>query len=170
MIIDPAVEARGRRYGELEGIQINFESPLGSGTDGAVWMSDRNTAVKALYRQKNYSHELECYQRFARAGVTNLAGFNVPKLVGHSDELMIVELGIVKPPFILDFAKVCLDNPPDFDPEVLEEADRENEERFGEQYWSRVRVLLWVLRSRYGIYYQDPKPGNIMFKDWPETD
>ena len=72
---------------------------------------------------------------------------------------------IVARPFILDFAKVYLDRPPDYSPEVLADDEERNSEVF-EERWREVKSLLWALRQ-YGIYYMDPKPGNIMFEDWP---
>ena len=160
---DSTLEERAIAYAKLCGIALDLKTPLGHGTDGSVWRSDRKTAVKALYRQHNYSLESECYQRFAKHKVTNIRGFSVPELIGLNDDLWIVEMRIVTPPFILDFAKVTLDRPPDFSPEVLEEWEQECQERF-EDHWPEVQTLLWALK-RYGIHYLDAKPANIMFGD-----
>ena len=73
---------------------------------------------------------------------------------------------MVTAPFILDFGKVTIDKAPEYDPETMAAEDREHAERFGPQYWPRVQDLLLILKYRYGIHYLDPKPGNIMFKDW----
>jgi hypothetical protein len=54
----------------------------------------------------------------------------------------------------------------DYSPEVLAEDEEKNREVF-EDRWPQVKSLLWALR-RFGIWYMDPKPGNIMFEDWPE--
>jgi hypothetical protein len=163
---DSILEQRVREYAHSREIAIDFESPLGAGTDGCVWQTDRMTAVKALARRHNYNQELECYRRFKSAGVTQIGGFSVPELVDHSDELWIIEMGIVDAPFILDFAKVYLDRPPDYSPEVLAEDEEKNREIF-EDRWPQVKSLLCELR-RFGIWYMDSKPGNIMFEDWPE--
>jgi hypothetical protein len=160
---DRVLEERARIYEHDAGIQIYLERPLGSGTDGSVWKTSRGTAIKALARQRNYNNELECYKRFLAAGVTEIDGFAIPNLIDYSDELWIIELGIVAPPFMLDFAKVYLDRPPDFSPEVLTEEEERNLEVF-EDRWPRVKSLIYAVR-RYGIYYVDPKPGNIMFGD-----
>ena len=61
------------------------------------------TAVRAFERRKNYIDELACYQRFKAKRVTHLSGFAVPELLGFSDELSIVEMTIVQPPYLLDF-------------------------------------------------------------------
>jgi hypothetical protein len=168
-MIDPMVQQCGEDYARLCGITLDLNSPLGSGTDGAVWKSDRDTAVKALCRQHNYTQELTCYRRFAAAGVTEIDGFSIAKLINWSDDLWIIEMGIVKPPFIVDFAKVSIDKPPDFSVEVLEEEEQSAQERF-EHRWPEVQSLLASLKYRFHIYYQDPKPGNIMFKDWPDLE
>jgi hypothetical protein len=41
--------------------------------------------------------------------------------------------------------------------------EAEGKENFGEQ-WSIVLSLVGALQ-KYGIWYVDPKPGNIMFGD-----
>jgi hypothetical protein len=159
------LEVRANRYGRKAQIEIRFDVPLGSGTDGAVWKSNRETAVKVFERQANYTIELECYKRLATAGVTAIGRFSVPRLIGYDDELWVLEITIVEPPFIIDFAKSYLDRPPDYSAEVLADDEERNREVF-EDRWREVKSLLWALRQ-HGIYYMDPKPGNIMFEDWP---
>ena len=150
-------------YARLSRIALDLQSPLGRGTDGSVWKTYRASAVKALQRERNYRIELECYQRFYDHDVNNLQGFSVPKLIGWNDELSIIEIGIVTPPFIIDFAKSWLDRPPEFSDEQWEDWHREGEERF-EARWPTVLGLLAALKQ-YGIYYYDAKPSNIMFGD-----
>src|SRR6266702_8200098 len=116
---DLVLEERARLYEKQVEIQIHFDRPLGSGTDGSVWNTSRGTAVKALARQQNYINELECYKRFSAVEVTEIDGFSVPKLIDYDDDLWTIELAIVTPPFILDFAKVYLDRAPDYSVEVL---------------------------------------------------
>ncbi len=164
-MINSILEERAKLYAEAAQIEIQFQCPLGSGTDGAVWKSNRQTAVKALERLANYTIELECYKRLQSAGVAAIGRFSVPRLIGFSDELWVIEIEIVFPPFIIDFAKSYLDRPPDYSAEVLADDEERNREVF-EDRWREVKSLLWALRQ-YGIYYMDPKPGNIMFEDWP---
>ncbi len=129
--------------------------------DGAVWETNRKTAVKVLERQTNYDLELECYRRFQAAEVDSINGFWVPRLVGFDDSLLVIEMEIVAPPFIIDFAKVRLDRPYDFSEEVIADWNESGQELF-EERWPQVKSLLWAL-ERFGIYYMDAKPGNIMF-------
>lgn len=71
---------------------------LGFGTDGGVWSTDRSTAIKVFSRTKNYAIELESYRRLQEAGITDLIGFTVPELFGWDDELLVIEMSLVKPP------------------------------------------------------------------------
>ncbi len=116
--------------------------------------------------EKNYSIELECYQRLKAANVVSLQGFAVPQLIASNDRLLIIEMRIVTAPYILDFAKSHLDARPDFSNETWEEWEQDCRERFGDR-WSRVRSLLYALQ-KYGIYYYDAKPANISFADTGE--
>ena len=72
---------------------------------------------------------------------------------------------IVSPPFLLDFGKVYLDSPPPYwdNSEIMSNWHVEGRENFGER-WSKVLSLIGWLQ-KYGIWYVDPKPGNIMFGD-----
>jgi hypothetical protein len=69
------------------------------------------------------------------------------------------------PPYIIDFAKVKIDRPPDFSPDVLHYHDELGRERF-EHNWPAVQSLMSALES-YQIYYLDPQRGNITFPDMP---
>lgn len=79
-----------------------------------VWPTDRNTAVKAFYREKNYRNERNCYERLANLMIEEVSIFTIPKMVGCHEYLLTIEIGIVSPPRILDFGKAYLDTPPDF--------------------------------------------------------
>lgn len=78
---------------------------LGYGSDGSVWTSSRHTAIKALYHQKNFDHELEYYLRLKRANVQRIGLFDVPILEDYDTRLMVLEMSIVQPPYLLDSAK-----------------------------------------------------------------
>ncbi|MEM9354283.1 MAG: hypothetical protein AAGA92_14850 [Planctomycetota bacterium] len=152
---------KAKAYCESKGRRLSEEAKLGAGTDGAVWKTGAGTAVKACERPKNYSLELECYQRLARERVTEIHGLAVPELEGYSDELLVIEMTIVQPPYLLDFGKVYLDTPPDYfdDAERLDTWRAMWNELFGDDA-PRVQTVLNAL-TRFGIYYVDPKPANI---------
>lgn len=138
---------------------------LGHGTDGGVWKSDKKTAIKVFHRQSNYETERDCYRILMAERVTEICGFTVPRLVDFDNELMVVEMDIVEPPYILDFGKAYLNRePPHFSPEVMADWYRDQQELWGD-YWPTVRKILGKLRS-LGIYQIDAKPGNIRPANW----
>lgn len=154
------------RYLTLRGtdVKINY---LGGGTDGDVWKTARDTAVKVFKYENGYYNERDSYSRLADFGVTEeLCGFWVPKMLDYDDELRIVEMDLMHtPPYIIDFAKVRIDRPPEFSEDVLEQAEKDGRELF-QHHWSEVKLLLNALES-FQIYYLDPKRGNITFPDMP---
>lgn len=161
------LEERARKYAQLSGIELDFARPLGSGTDGKVWKSNKNTAVKVLERLVGYFNERDSYLRLAQFGWTEkFDGFWLPQLLGYNDDLWTIEMEIVAAkPYLLDFAKVRSDRPPDFSAEVIEAENKQGQELF-EHHWPEVRQLLAGLET-LGIYYLDPKPANIAFPDLP---
>jgi hypothetical protein len=139
---DSTPEERVLNYARRNGLVLTGR--IGAGMDGDVWESNRQTAIKAIHRQQNYIAELECYQRFAEHNVRKVNGFAVPRLVGHDDELAIVEIEIVSPPYIIDFAKCRFDTPFDFSPEVMADWNEAGSEIF-EDRWRQVKSLLRAL-------------------------
>jgi len=95
--------------------------------------------------------------------ISNIEGFAIPRLIDFDDDLLVVEMDVVSPPFLLDFAKAYLDGPPDFSPEVMADWEEQQMEWFGDR-WPQVRSVLYSL-ERLAIYYRDVRPGNIMFPD-----
>lgn len=164
-MIKPELELRAARYAELSEITLDWDRPLGYGTDGAVWKSNKNTAVKVLERERGYYNERDAYLRLAESGLTQkIDNFWVPHLVGYRDELWTIEIDfIAKPPYIIDFAKVRIDRPPDFTDEILQEHEEKHQELFG-HHWPEVKMLMASLES-IGIYYLDPQLDNIKFPD-----
>jgi hypothetical protein len=133
-------QQRAEQYAVQKEIAVDFERPLGAGIDGRVWPSNHETAVKVFERQHNYLLERESYQRLDAAGVTELRGVAVPELVDFDDELLVVEMTIVSPPFLLDFGKVHFDRRPEFSAETLAEW-RESMYELFEDRWPEVRLL-----------------------------
>jgi len=146
-------------------IEIIENPPLGWGQDGFVWkVKSANTAVKVFERKKSYEIERECYMRLAENELTKIGIFEVPRLIGHSDQWMAIEMSVVKPPYLIDFGKARLDRPPDFDPDVMAEIEADREELWGDRYGD-VLAAVWKLK-KLGIYYTDVTPRNIVFKGW----
>ena len=148
------------RYGRAE-----INNKLGEGTDGAVWAVEGVLAAKAFHpnRFHQYINERDAYLRFAEFGVGNKLGrFSLPVMRGYDDRLMVVLMDLIlAKPYILDFAKVKIDRPPEFSQEVLRDMRRQGREDFGPN-WPAVEALLADLESLQ-IYYLDPKNHNIVF-------
>ena len=101
--------------------------------------------------------------RFRDVGLTNVNGFAVPELVGYDDELLAIEMTMVSPPFVVDFASVVLD----VDPELIEDeghtlADLVRE-LFGEDRVTAVLDIRDELIARAGAYLSDLHRHNIKF-------
>ncbi len=138
---------------------------LGFGSDGTVWHTSRGSALKLLYRTGNYVVERDCYLRLKDSAIRLLGGLNVPMLVDYDDQLLAIEITIVKPPYLLDFGKVYIDIPPPYweDEPLMANFYAEKEPLFGKN-WPRVLSAMAFLQ-RHGIYYVDPRPQNIAFGD-----
>lgn len=137
-------------------------SMLGFGSDGIVLETDGGAAMKAFEREASYRTELAVYRRLAEHRVEEVCGHNVPQLLGHDDELWVIEMSIVQPPYVLDFAKAALDAAPDFPEEAWAEQRRSWAERFGD-HWPAVLAIMAAMRRRYGIFLLDPSPTNVAF-------
>lgn len=135
---------------------------LGSGIDGIVYTSSRATAIKVHSSDSAYRREISVYRRLREHGVHSINGFAVPQLIAYSDEHRVVEISIVQPPFVLDFAQSTLDQPPDFSEEVMEQWFNDMEEAFGDR-WPVAAEIYDEFKNRYGIYHLDLKPRNVHF-------
>lgn len=111
---------------------------------------------------EQYTRERDVYLRLFENDVHSILRFFVPQLLSFDDSLMVIEMSIVAPPFVLDFAGARLDSPPDYPSDVLEEWEREKEEQF-EDDWPIVRSVMAEFEC-YGIYLSDLHPGNIRFR------
>ena len=155
---------RANWYGESHDLQVGHR--LGFGWDGTVYATDRQSAIKVFQHERLYQRERDIYLRLQERGVDQMLGFKIPRLIGYDHDLWVVEMTIVSPPFVLDFAGAYLDQKPDYPPEVMEEWRAEKAEQFGER-WSKVQALMWGF-SKLGVYLADVKPGNIEFGDLAE--
>jgi hypothetical protein len=156
------LEQRAIEYSALRGIEIDLANPLGRGEDGQVWKSRVPTAVKASYRWDNYYRERRCYQRLSESNVRSIDGLSVPRLIGFSDNLQVLEIEIVMPPYLLDSGKAYIDQRAPYDEEQLAAWNEELKELFEGNY-DRVCSLIGILWHWYRIDYLDAKPQNIMF-------
>lgn len=147
------------RYAERSGCEPKIE--LGFGFDGIVFSTDRQSAIKILRYESLHQRERDVYLRLREQNVFAVVGFDVPRLLAFDDQLWVVEMSIVSPPFVLDFAGAYLDQRPDYPDEVLREWLAEKQEQFGDR-WTVVRKVMAEF-ARHGIHLADVKPGNIEF-------
>lgn len=142
---------------------MRVEHRLGYGKDGTVFSTSLATAVKVHVYRESYERELAGYRRLRDYEVIEVLGHNVPRLLGCDDQLRVIEMTIVRPPFLLDFASAYVGaEAPDFSDEVLEQWREEKMERFG-QNWAAVEAVLHFLQTRFGIHLMDVHPANITF-------
>jgi len=104
-------------YAAERGLELT--EPLGWGTDGLVDATDRRTVIKAHARQTSYQRERDTYLRLQANRITQIHGLAVPQLINYDDARRILEMTIVQLPFLLDFGKAHLDEPPEFPEAVL---------------------------------------------------
>ena len=146
--------------------RVTLAERLGSGIDGSVWVlrgevNPYDTAVKIHRGPAAFWREVRCYERLREEGILHLRGFVVPRLLRIDADLLAIEMTVVSPPFLLDFASAHLNEPPDFSEEVWEDWRTQKEEQFGER-WGTVEALLDALKM-LGIHLLDPSPSNIQF-------
>ena len=125
------VELQARNYADLIGRKI--ETELGFGYDGIVFSTTCQSAIKVLRYQALYQKERDVYLRLQNHEILTVSGFHVPELLQYDDELWVIEMRIVRPPFVLDFAGAYLDEPPDFPEEIMAEWRAEKKEQFGDR-------------------------------------
>ncbi|HEX6983967.1 MAG TPA: hypothetical protein VF170_01260 [Planctomycetaceae bacterium] len=152
---------RAQQYANRKGRTLRDQ--LGAGYDGIVFATNYQTAIKALRHRELYERERNVYWRLRNYEVDQVLGFAVPRLVAWDDKLWVIELEIVSPPFVLDFAGAALDEPPQWPAEKRAEWEAEKMEQF-EDKWPTVRQLIAAFRC-WGIYLADVKPGNVAFPD-----
>lgn len=92
-----------------------------------------------------------------------MLGFAVPELVNWSDKLLVIEMSLVQPPFLLDFSQATLDEPRDFPDDVLEDWWARLAEDFGERL-TVVQDVFYELQ-KFGVYYYDLAPRNVNFEN-----
>lgn len=127
--------------------------------DGTVFQTSRQSAVKILKWQELYERERDAYIRLRDHDVHTVCDCNVPALLGFDDELWAVEMSIVSPPYVLDFAGASVDQRREYPQEVLDEWMADKREQFGDQ-WPHVRRIVFAF-EQMGIYLGDLNPNNI---------
>ena len=135
---------------------------LGFGFDGIVFATSRQSAIKILRYERLFNRERDVYLRLQHHGVREIEGFRVPRFINADEDHWVVEMGIVTPPFVLDFAGAYLDQRPDYPDEVILEWQNDKREQFGDERWTVVKSIMASFAA-HGVYLADVKPGNITF-------
>ena len=142
---------------------VTFSSTLGIGRDGYVFVTQYNTAVKFFAENAVYARERRAYEILRKLNIETIGQHSVPQLLLTDDELLAIELSIVKPPFFLDFASAYHPaDVPDFPDDVWENWFTEKQEEFGDR-WPQVQFLMNEFERLTGLILLDVNPGNIKF-------
>ena len=142
-------------------------SELGAGIHGTVVVlksesQSARTALKIHFSAEPYRRECDVYERLRELGVRKVLGFHVPQMLRCDDALLAIEMTIVPPPFVLDFAGAWLDWPPEFSDEIWAERREKWASEFGDD-WPKAQEILAELEELH-IYMLDPSPSNIRFR------
>ena len=146
---------------------LQLDDPLGTGIHGTVFSARRKgefggVALKAHSFSDPYERERNIYLRLMSRGVWEIRGLTVPQLCRYDDELLVLEMTAVAPPYILDFAGGYLDRPPRFSAEIWADWTEKNAEQFGSD-WPAVQQILSDLQD-LGIHLHDLSTSNIRFR------
>lgn len=146
--------------------QRQLDERLGFGIHGIIFSTKNNlesgaTAIKAHREKEPFLRELAVYQRLTEAQISEILGFNVPRLLDFDAELLVLEMTIVTRPFVLDFAGAYLDFPPVFSDEIWADWEAAKQNQFGNR-WPGVQNVLGALEN-LDIHMIDVSPSNIAF-------
>lgn len=87
----------------------------------------------------------------------------------RDDGLFAIEMQIVFPPYIVDFASARFDSRPDLIEDEGHTFHDRIRDRFGRARSAKVIDICDDLAARAGIYLLDPHPGNIRFSPDDES-
>ena len=96
-----------QEYAQERGFQLTKR--LGSGQDGLVYATSNDSAIKLLFHQPRLACEYSVYLRLLEKDIIKVERFAVPRLVDAGVRRRILEMQIVTPPFVVDFASASLD-------------------------------------------------------------
>jgi hypothetical protein len=139
---------------------------LGSGKDGDVFKTNRKSAIKIFKTSELYRSELRAYQLLDELSIRAIEGFKIPRLIGFDDHALLIEMTIVSPPRMLDFAS-CVDEVEleflNFSEEVWAERETHWSETFGHD-WPLIQAAKNTFQRLTGLTYLDPSPNNIRLR------
>jgi hypothetical protein len=139
----------------------SIAAEIGYGTQGIVYKTNRNTAVKVHHLSQGYERERGVYARLTERSIVSSRGFSIPRIFAWNDDLLVFEMSIVHVPCVLDFGGAYLDLLPDHlqrDELWLEQKAQE----FGEN-WLEAQSIIRDIEFRADIWLADVNTGNIKF-------
>ncbi|MEZ6034375.1 MAG: hypothetical protein R3C17_14870 [Planctomycetaceae bacterium] len=152
---------RRSAYCSCHGVVIQFDEP-DWGLDAFLWRTTVETVVKIHRYHERCQKELATYQRLAERKIVRLKGFAFPQLVKYDEELHILELSIVSPPYILDFVEVGLGQKPgNVD---IERIETQQPKQFGNGHRKRCQEPI-VRSTLRAIWLLVPAPFSAA-ADW----
>jgi hypothetical protein len=155
-------ELQRATYETRYGVQF-VVGQLGDGKDGVVLMHRMSTAVKFFHNSENYTRELRAYRALRHARTDQVLGLHVPQFIRSDDELLAIEITVVTPPFLLDFASAYSDDELNwlgFTPEVWGEREAHWAEVFGDR-WPDAAAVRVAFHRITGLHLLDLSPNNI---------
>ncbi len=91
-------------------------------------------AVKFHRRKVAYDREVDVYLQLQDLEVCEVCANQVPRLLAYDDAHFAIEMGVVRPHFIVDFGEAYLDRPPNYSEEVWRDWREEKSEAFAENW------------------------------------
>ena len=154
------LESKAKTYCRLRGLILTRE--LGFGTQGVVYKTSRNTALKVYDLADGFNREIDVYFRLQERRITHIRGMSVPRIMDFDADLLAFEMSIVRVPCVLDFGGAYLDEKPDhmsrdeswFSSKAFE---------FGEN-WDEAQAVIRELEYRGDLWLADVNTGNIKFR------
>jgi hypothetical protein len=144
---------------------FRFVDALGDGKDGRVLKTADGQAVKFFKDEAIYRRELRAYQILGQRDIDELNGFQIPRLLRFDDALLAIEMTIVAPPFLLDFASAYTQHEYDrfeFTQEVLDERQAHWSEIFADD-WPTVQLTSEAFTNETSLILLDLSLNNIRF-------
>lgn len=158
----PDAERIAQQY--LSSLDAEIVARCGYGKEGVVFKSSRGTAVKVHSSSITFQNEYLAYRRLAETGTQVVLGFRVPRPIQANAGLKVIEMGIVEPPYLLDFGTSATDYKPDFSPEVWEEWWGRVQENFEDRF-PVAEAVFNHLKRKLNIWHLDLRPSNLRFVD-----
>ena len=70
------------------------------------------TFIKDFRRVGPFKHELTVYERLTERGLLKLRGFHIPQLADFDEAILVLIIGCIQPPYIINFGAAAVDRRP----------------------------------------------------------